>query len=74
MNDIVIIAFISMCGVLGILFLQSYWFWWSVKIQKRKHFTDQPDVYTPETFSTSTSVKKYQHKDIKGALDDFFEE
>lgn len=41
MEGLLIIAFISMCGVLGNFFLQTYWFYWSHKIQERKHFTDE---------------------------------
>ncbi len=42
-STLIIIAFISMCGVLGNFFLQAYWFYWSYGVHKRKHFTDEQE-------------------------------
>ena len=40
MESLLIIAYISAIGVWGNLILQAVWFYWSYRINQRKHFPD----------------------------------
>ena len=58
MESLLIIAYISAIGVWGNLVLQSVWFYWSINVQKRKHYTDDQEISDTERIENMFKVNK----------------